>query len=60
MAYSLDEVAKMTGLCKMTVIREIKEGKLLSSRIGKRHLITEEEIHRWLDAAKGKRLEPTK
>lgn len=50
----------MTGLCKMTVIREIKEGKLLSSRIGKRHLITEEEIHRWLDAAKGKRLEPTK
>lgn len=51
-AYSIEEVCEMAGLSRMTVHKEIKEGRLSSSRIGSRHLISMEDIEAWLENAK--------
>ncbi|GJM00243.1 MAG: hypothetical protein DHS20C07_19220 [Methyloligella sp.] len=60
LAFNVDEVSEMTSLSRGSVMKEIKEGRLISSRVGDRHLIKPEEIHKWLDKAKGKKLENTK
>lgn len=54
-AYNMTEVSKMTGLSRSMVFKEIKAGNLVTSRIGERHLITEDELVNWLEAAKGKK-----
>lgn len=60
MAYSLDEVCKLTGLSKFLLHKQLKAGKLVDSRIGGRRLVMREEIKRWLEEAKSNKLEPTK
>lgn len=49
-AHSLDEVAEMTGLSKGHLRNENKRGKLQFTRSGRRILITDEEIKRYLAA----------
>lgn len=52
---NMEEAAQITGLSRATIFKEVKEGRLVSSRIGNRHLISMEDIERWLDNAKGKK-----
>jgi len=53
LALSLEEVAQAVGLCSKTVSALIHDGRLLSVRVGTRHLVPVSEIQRWLDAEAG-------
>jgi excisionase family DNA binding protein len=48
-AFSVDEFAKSAGLGRTTVYVEIKAGRLLPVKVGKRTLITANEAQRWLE-----------
>jgi excisionase family DNA binding protein len=49
LAYSIKELAKLTGVCERKIHYEIKIGNLKKSRIGRRILIRASEVDRWLD-----------
>jgi excisionase family DNA binding protein len=48
-AYSTAEVAALTGLCRDSVYGAIRAGKLVARKLGKRTLITDADLHRFLD-----------
>ncbi|HEX8565177.1 MAG TPA: helix-turn-helix domain-containing protein [Pyrinomonadaceae bacterium] len=51
LAYSVKELSKLAGVCERKIHYEIKEGKLKTSRIGRRILILATEVERWLEEA---------
>ncbi len=59
LAFNIEEVSEMTGLSRGSITKEIKEGRLISSRVGDRYLIVPEEIHKWLEEAKERKTETT-
>jgi excisionase family DNA binding protein len=48
-AYSIDEFAKLAGIGRTTVYAEIKAGRLITAKVGKRTLLTADEVRRWLE-----------
>ena len=51
LAYSVKQLSELVGVCERKIHYEIKEGKLKTSRIGRRVLIPNYEVDRWLEAA---------
>lgn len=49
LAFSIDELAKSTGVGRTTIYEQIKAGRLRPVKCGKRTLVPEEEARRWLD-----------
>jgi excisionase family DNA binding protein len=47
---TVNEVAQLMRVSKMTVYRLIKQGDLPAVRIGKGYRIREEDVHRFLDS----------
>lgn len=47
-AFSPDEFAKRHGIGRTTVIAEIKNGRLIAKKIGKRTLISTDDGKAWL------------
>lgn len=48
LAYTIPEIAKLTGLSVSYLYRLSSEGKLPVCKIGTRCLITPEDLHNWL------------
>lgn len=46
--YTIDELAQKLHVSQRTLLREIKRGNLQSQRVGRRHLIPEEVLNRYL------------
>jgi excisionase family DNA binding protein len=46
---TVNEVARMMRVSKMTVYRLIKQGDLPAVRIGRGYRLREEDVHRYLD-----------
>ncbi len=56
LAYTIQEVARMLGVHYRTIYREVKAGRLASTRFGSgrgRHLILRRELDRYLTAHTG-------
>jgi len=51
MLYSVAELSAMVSLSKATLYNEIKQGRLVSTKFGKKNLLKIEDISRWLEAA---------
>jgi excisionase family DNA binding protein len=51
LAYSVREAAKICGMSKSTMYRLAESGRLRFKRVGKRTLVTREELLRFLDEA---------
>ncbi len=49
-AYSIGEVSDLTGVGRTTVFAEIKAGRLLVRKLGRRTLILDEDLRAWLAA----------
>ncbi len=52
LAYSIPEMAKLTGLSVSYLYRLSSEGKLPVCKIGTRCVITSEDLHDWLEKNK--------
>lgn len=52
LAYSIPEIAKLTGLSVSYLYRLSSEGKLPVCKIGTRCVITSEDLHDWLEKNK--------
>ena len=50
-AYSVKQLSELVGVCERKIHYEIKEGRLKTSRIGRRVIIPNYEVDRWLEAA---------
>lgn len=50
--YTVEEATEILKVSVSTLRRWIREGKVKTSRIGRRYLITEEEINRLLSSGK--------
>ncbi len=46
--YSIENIAEKLHISKRTVLREIKRGKIQTLRAGRKHLISEKELERYL------------
>lgn len=53
-AYSVKQLSDLVGVCERKIHYEIKDGKLKTSRIGRRIVIQNYEVDRWLREAEGK------
>lgn len=53
LAYTIVELAEMSGLGRTTIYREAKAGRLRLTKIGKRSIITVAEAKRWMAAVSG-------
>jgi len=51
LAYSVDEVARLTGLSRDLLYDQMRRGNLHCVKIGRRRLITHEDLEQFLDAA---------
>lgn len=49
-AYSIEEFAALTGLGRTRVFEELKLGRLRARKCGRRTLIPNAEVERWLSA----------
>jgi excisionase family DNA binding protein len=47
---TVNEVARLMRISKMTVYRMIQQGELPAVRIGRGYRIREEDVHRYLDS----------
>lgn len=45
--YSISEVARLTGLHYQTIFRYVKEGRVKTVRLNKKHLIPKEELRKF-------------
>jgi len=50
-AYSVKQLSELVGVCERKIHYEIKEGRLKTSRIGRRVVIPTYEVDRWLQDA---------
>ena len=48
LAYSVDEVARLTGLSRDLLYDEMRRGNLTYVKIGRRRVITHEHLHQFL------------
>jgi len=46
-ALSIDEFAAKFSICRVSVYRELNEGRLQAKRIGRRTVIARDEADRW-------------
>jgi excisionase family DNA binding protein len=51
LAYSVDEVARLTGLSRDLLYHEMRRGHLSYLKIGRRRLITRQHLQQFLGAA---------
>jgi excisionase family DNA binding protein len=49
-AFRVEEVAKAAGIGRTLVFAEIKSGRLLARKVGRRTLVTEADLRNWLSA----------
>lgn len=57
LGHSVDEVVRISGLGRTLVFSEIKEGRLVARKCGRRTIVLRSDIERWLshlDVAHGK------
>ncbi len=47
---TVNEVAQLMRVSKMTVYRLVKQGDLAAVRVGRGYRIREEDVHRYLDS----------
>lgn len=47
-ALTIEEFARSTGLGRTTIYQEIKNGRLVPVKVGKRTLVPADEARRWL------------
>jgi excisionase family DNA binding protein len=50
LAISIAEACQVTGLSRSTLHRAVKDGQLRTSNVGRRRLVTHEELKRFLKA----------
>lgn len=50
LAYSLDEVAELSGRCRSSLYELIDKGELRAVKSGRRTLILVEDLRSWMDA----------
>ena len=50
--YTVDEVSSKLKVSKKTILREIKRGKLTTEKVGRRHIISENDLNAYLSAGK--------
>ena len=48
-AYSIVEVCARTGLGRDTIYSAIRSGKLTARKVGRRTIVTESDLHRYLE-----------
>jgi len=48
--YSIKETARITGMCRAYLYKEIKAGRLRILKCGRRTLVPASSIQQWLDA----------
>ena len=58
LAYSVDETAIRTGCGRDTIYAAIREGRLEAKKLGRRTLITEPALRRFLDGLPALQLPP--
>jgi excisionase family DNA binding protein len=51
LAYSVDEVARLTGLSRDLLYDEMRRGNLAYIKVGRRRLITRQHLDQFLNAA---------
>jgi len=49
-AYSIDEAALCSGICRDYIYRAIREGKLEARKLGRRTIITDEALRSYLNS----------
>jgi len=49
-SFSVDESAKMCGLCSKTIWEKIHTGELRAARVGSRVLIIKSDLEAWLNS----------
>jgi excisionase family DNA binding protein len=49
LAYTLDEVAELSGHCRSSLYELVNEGKLRAVKSGRRTLILAEDLRSWMD-----------
>ena len=52
--YSIAEFKSLTGLCKTRVFEELKAGRLVAVKCGRRTLIPAAEVEAWLASLTGR------
>ena len=50
LAYDIDGVTKAASTGRSTVFKEIKEGRLKARKVGRKTIITRDDLKAWLDA----------
>lgn len=48
--YTIKEISEMLGISRMTIIRKMQQGEIISYKIGKRRLFKKEEIDHWIES----------
>jgi excisionase family DNA binding protein len=48
-AYSIDEVAGLSGICRTLIYAEINNGRLSARKCGRRTLVFRQDLLGWLD-----------
>jgi excisionase family DNA binding protein len=51
LAYSVDEAARLTGLSRDLLYDQMRRGKLLYIKVGRRRVITRQHLEQFLDIA---------
>jgi excisionase family DNA binding protein len=55
LAYSPDEATKVSGVGRTLIFQEIREGRLVARKIGRRTIITADDLQAWLKTLPEKR-----
>ena len=51
LAYSVDEAARLTGLSRDLLYDEMRRGRLIYIKVGRRRIITRQHLHQFLGMA---------
>ena len=49
-AYDIPTVIEMTGIGRTTIFGEIRDGKLVARKIGRRTVLMATDVRKWLEA----------
>jgi predicted DNA-binding transcriptional regulator AlpA len=58
LAYSVDELVRLTSLGRTLIYNEIREGRLVPTKRGRRTIFTRESVRAWLALPDGPNREP--
>jgi hypothetical protein len=50
LAYSVDDVVALCGIGRTLVFAEIRAGKLIARKCGRRTVVLDADLHRWLSS----------